>query len=398
MNKKWVLCPVPAYDVEGMESWLGEMEGRGWRLEKVGPQGFWATFCPCEPQRARYRLAAARKDPDLNRNYPEEEMLETYRAMGWDYVTHRGRVLVFRSHGADATELDTDPAVQALALSMVQRWQLSCLPFAFAILAERALYAREPAHRALLSSCLTAGMIPTLLVVAIYVDLLCSFVFPLLHLQGLKARLRLGEPLRHEGCDWRKGGRLYRWGQAGFLLLLVLSLGRFGLWSWQESRGQFLTPTVEFEGEVPFAPLAELTGCEVADYGVADPERYGVRTWSHLLSPVNVTWAERVEFRESDGGISYAYLYVDYHQLRWEGLARRLVKEKQWTAWDSGGMAPTAPLPGTDETAMTDPARIWPELVFRKGNTVVFARLCWLSEGEGLSLTEWAAILADSIE
>ena len=28
MNKKWVLCPVPAYDVEGMESWLGEMEGR----------------------------------------------------------------------------------------------------------------------------------------------------------------------------------------------------------------------------------------------------------------------------------------------------------------------------------------------------------------------------------
>lgn len=111
-----------------------------------------------------------------------------------------------------------------------------------------------------------------------------------------------------------------------------------------------------------------------------------------------MTWSQRAQLRDADGAVvGYAYLYVDYHRLRWEGLARRLVQEKQWTAWDSGSMAGTTPLPGTEETAMTGPGQIWPEVVFRKGNTVVFARFCWLGEEETVPLETWAALLADSI-
>lgn len=115
--RKWIPCPV--YDVEAMESWLGDLAAQGWFLEEDGIFGPWAYFLPGPPRPAAYRLTSSLSSPDFTG--PEEENQELCAAYGWEYLARRGAFFIYRAVGADVRELDTDPQTQALVLRAVCR-------------------------------------------------------------------------------------------------------------------------------------------------------------------------------------------------------------------------------------------------------------------------------------
>ena len=54
------LPPCPAYDIEGMESWLSDMAANGLLLSADGFFAGFAIFEKSEPRAVRYRLAPSR--------------------------------------------------------------------------------------------------------------------------------------------------------------------------------------------------------------------------------------------------------------------------------------------------------------------------------------------------
>lgn len=58
-TKRYRLPPCPAYDIEGMESWLADQARDGWFLSRDGFLFGVAAFETREPATVRYRLAAA---------------------------------------------------------------------------------------------------------------------------------------------------------------------------------------------------------------------------------------------------------------------------------------------------------------------------------------------------
>ena len=66
-KKKYVyrLPPCPAYDVEGMESWLCALAWEGLLLRKDGFHAGVAVFEKAAPRQVKYRLEAAQENGEL---------------------------------------------------------------------------------------------------------------------------------------------------------------------------------------------------------------------------------------------------------------------------------------------------------------------------------------------
>ena len=126
------LPPCPDYDVEGTECWLTDLAREGLLLKKDGLFAGVAVFERAVPQRVQYRLEAAQKDTGLlgDGYEPDPEQVELCAQYGWEYVARRGEFYIYRSHDPAARELNTDPAVQALALKAVKSRSVSAAIYA----------------------------------------------------------------------------------------------------------------------------------------------------------------------------------------------------------------------------------------------------------------------------
>ena len=104
--KKWVPCEL--YDITGLEDWLNGMAAQGYAL------GEWPGFfsigrVPFYPDpsavRTRYRL-----EPTIKDGLSLAERKESYRELGWNYVTEAAQIYaVFRCDDPQAPDLYTDP-------------------------------------------------------------------------------------------------------------------------------------------------------------------------------------------------------------------------------------------------------------------------------------------------
>ena len=120
------LPPCPSYDVEGMESWLTDMAEEGWLLETDGIFAGIYSFRQEERQTVRYRLDAASRSTSLwadNYGGPDEEAVSLSEKYGWEYVATCKDFHIYRTSEPGNRELNTDPAVQAIALNMVRKRQ-----------------------------------------------------------------------------------------------------------------------------------------------------------------------------------------------------------------------------------------------------------------------------------
>ena len=99
MKTKWLLHPED-YRLGENESFYSGEAVKGWRLVKRG--GYFSSFTRVNPERVLYRV-------ELDSREPTPEQFALYEECGWEWVTKRGAVNVYRApEGSDVPELYTD--------------------------------------------------------------------------------------------------------------------------------------------------------------------------------------------------------------------------------------------------------------------------------------------------
>ena len=107
------------YELGENEKFYSDMEAKGWRLVKRG--GYLSKFVPVEPSRARYRVEVSAPG-FLEEANMSEAQLAVFADCGWEYVTDRGLLYIFRApEGSSAPEFYDDPAQQAETLKKLKR-------------------------------------------------------------------------------------------------------------------------------------------------------------------------------------------------------------------------------------------------------------------------------------
>ncbi len=395
------LPPCPPYDVEGMESWLGDMASRGWMLEKESFLLGCAAFERAEPAPVRYRLEASPRHAgywDDNGGAPDPEAEELNADFGWEYVARRGQFYVYRS-ALPGPELHTDPRVQALAIkSLEKRRTVQYLNIVLVLGVN--LFSVLLRGNSLLLAAVKAGLPLTLLTILLTLLLLANGVLEVAHLGRLKKRLAAGQPLRHDD-DWRKGQAPYFAKRLAELLLFLLWLFLLlRLWA-AEAAGTGNIPLADYQGTLPFADMGDfaegdfqLTMTDLLYSSVTDGSNAFVRRYVDLSEHASIL---RPDGTALDGG-----LYVTYFDARWEWLARALAGEllRVDLAKVEKRRRESLEYPdlGLDEATAYRNFVHFPCVVLRQGRIVLRAMFYQTGPAEDdMPPEQWAGILADSI-
>lgn len=119
MNRAKYKFHPSEYELGENEKFYGDMEAKGWRLVKRG--GWLSKFAPGEPSRIRYRVEVSSAG-FWEVGEPTEGQLAVFEDCGWEYVSSRGFLHIFRApEGSEAPEFYTDPAQQAQTLKKLRR-------------------------------------------------------------------------------------------------------------------------------------------------------------------------------------------------------------------------------------------------------------------------------------
>ena len=403
MEKKrisWALRlpPCPAFDVEGTESWLSDMARQGYFLSESGFFAGVAIFTRGKPENRIYRLEAAPKPTGLlsaGGGEPPAEAVELNREYGWIYVANRGEFHIYCSSGVENRELNTDPAVQAIAMEAVVKRQRSeavlavlwCLLFLVARLWD-----------GFLISVLGLGSGFFLLGAMLVLLLVGDAVFQAVWLGRLRRKLEAGQPLDH-GKNWKRKMWRHYAKNAVKLAAILAWCGIFLFRLNADVMGEDQVSIGDYTGEIPFATIADFAP-EGRNYRPFMTGRNfnTVRVWTDILAPENFSWSEQAELTLPDGGTFGGGLYVDYHRTVSPALARALAEE--YVRRDKGEKGYTTldvPLPQGDYAAVYSGEFRLPTLVLQRGCVVLHASFLPYSESE-ITTAQWVAIMAASLD
>ena len=108
-QKKQEINLYAYYDHAGIVRHLEDMARQGWQLEKAGSV-FW-TYRRCKPAELRYAVVYFSKASQFDPEPPAEqrEFWELCKATGWELVTNRYQMQIFRNPAPDAIPIETDP-------------------------------------------------------------------------------------------------------------------------------------------------------------------------------------------------------------------------------------------------------------------------------------------------
>ena len=393
----WRLPPCPSYDVEGMESWLTDMETRGLRLSRDGFFAGFAIFEKGQPSAARYRLQPAERgrwvlDVDDGPSQGEEEMSA---AMGWDYVARWGEFHIYRCADGQARELNTDPRVQAIALDKVrsrERANLISL-FFWPVIFLGSVVVCGPLL------CLLEIGLGRFLLLAAAVGTSCALSLRTLsHLRRLRQKLSAGEHLDH-GKDWRQRQRRHYLLSACCLALVVAVVGVV-ISTWLDGKlERDMIPLSDYTETIPFPTGLDLVKDPVpGSYEEVDFLSYynKVSKTSNPLIPCSIDLRQLGQVRLKGGGETEVALIADYQETASPALARELEREYRRAAEHSrtyGGPLPLEDLGVESAWAYQD---IWPTVVLRQDCRVLRVTF-HQSAGDARTTAEWAALLAESL-
>lgn len=392
------LAPCPAYDVEGMESWLSDLAEQGLFLTKDGFFCGFGFFEKGEPRKLKYRLQASEVQGGFlsDGEEPEEEQQELSEALGWEFLTRRGEFYIYRSLEENVRELNTDPAVQELSLKMIQKRQRSAIGSTFFWIVIFPLL--RGSKNGLIAPMLymkTWFYLFSVLLVAWFV---ISSVKEAVYYARLRKKLKQGEELNRKK-NWKKRAWAYpakvvlqialccTWG-----CILLANLGRSVLFEDE-------IPLSEYEGNPPFATMADFapgTSYELKRSGFFNT----VVEWEDWLAPVNFCWEECADLQTTEGQQLSGFLDIDYHELKWEWMAKLLAAD--YYRMDRKGdfeFLYEMDLGIDYAVAYLDNIHMV-TVVLRNGNKVLHGSFHEYSSNQEstLSIEEWAAMLAESIK
>lgn len=397
------LPPCPAYDVEGMESWLGELAGEGLLL---APDGFFAgvgTFERTEPRTVRYRLEAAQKSTSMwadDGGDPDPEQVALGRAYTWDYVAKRGDFYIYRTFDPQARELNTDPQVQALALEAVKKRRWGAVS---SVLFWAVLYPLAMLRGGVLLTVIDMGTWLFLLTAGFVLWMLADAVHELVWLGRLQKRLRAGDVLTRRK-DWRKRSALYHWKNAAQIILALVLVGIF-LHKWSVSAmNKDKVQLDQYTGTLPFASMSELAGGEVSDLEMTmmglSLGFNSIEEKSDWLAPRCIHYMEHSRLTLSDGRVLDGGLYVDYYEAASPWVARQLARESyRLDRLDQHGkhFKPINP-PELDAEFLRaySSSLHFPTLLLQDGRVVLRAYFYQTSQFT-LDFDEWAKVMGESV-
>lgn len=224
MKYKYAVHPRD-YALGEMEKFYGDMEARGWRLVKRG--AYLSKFEPAEPSRARYRVEIV-VPGILDQPAMSEEQLAVYDDCGWEYVTDRGVVYIFRApEGSDAPEFYMEPQQQAATLKALKRrnrWGMA-ICWLVLLLNVPLLFANKTASQ--LGAEIMMAWVENTALVLLYgwfiLGALAAGFYESWRFDRLYRQMKKGVPLDHAPRD-RRWPRLCRWGHGAMMALLAVLL------------------------------------------------------------------------------------------------------------------------------------------------------------------------------
>ncbi len=393
MNKVLKFMPCPAYDVERMESYLSDLAKDGLFLTADGFFCGFGFFERKSPQPVRYRLAAAVRRRGLfddDGGAPSEEELEAYRQCGWEYVAARGQFYIYRSGDPEALEPDTDAAVQAIAIGEVRKREIGNL---IANLFWVVLYPLLMLSGGLLHAVLEIKTPLAALLTALIIWMLIENFRRVIHLRKLRKRLQNTEGLQHDK-DWRKGALSYRAGQIISTALDILCAVLLIITLSRSISDQGEIPLAEYQGEVPFATLADISQSESYVHENL-LESDNVTVDSDPLAPVMIHWHETGRWTDENGDAHSGGLVVDYYETISPALAKELAKEfvqsgrheRHYKEYDIR----------IDADYARSYTAIFPTVVIQEGNKIIRATFYQTAEPE-IPMEEWMNCIAQSIQ
>ena len=365
------LLPCPAYDIEGVESWLADMAKEGLLLDKKSPFGSsFLRFVPAVPQTVRYRLEPKAKGMDHIWEPPEEA-----RALagnyGWEFVCPFEMFYIYRTVRADAPEMNTDNLVQAQSLKRLKKdlfaslfWQLVTVGYVLFG------FGREPFRFVV-----TFGSIYVVLFLLFFGGAVFSAAQRLRNILLLHKKLKHNIPTDHNK-DWKKGANFHKCLRLSSLSVWILALVViFSTFFHVFSLGK--TATEDYPGDPPFVTVSDLhPGCSFGSAGMDSLYNYYQQMESDCAEQI-IDWREFVKvFDENGDSLGTATMIVQYYDTASPWLARGLAQDfyRRDARW---GMEPPEPLP-TPELGL-DHVRVYKavgtSIILQHGNVMVHATM-----------------------
>lgn len=397
------LVPCPWYDVEGIESWLESMAREGYFLRKEAFFSGFTSFEQGEPKTVRYRLEAAQRSTSFfseSGGEPDAEAVEMSGELGWEYLTKCGQFFVYACDDPKAPELNTDPSVQAMALSYVRKdgragvivnlvWLLVLLGLTWY-------------GRCWLLLALQYGSWMVLLTAALMIGELVFGFKRVLMIRRLRKKLLEGnQPDRKK--DWKKHAFGYRAGRLlNVLVAVVWVVGACAYWMNSVENPNEI-PITEYQGELPYLRLSEIGVEGSFDRDKAMDYTNKITVSSDWLAGTVIQSNESGEFTMEDGRRIDCAMYVTYTDMRTGWLARELaeeypvssnreVKKDRFQFYD----LPSAEELGVDMAVAYSAYPMGQAIVLVKGSEVWQVDFMQFRE-DTLSLEEWVRIFAASL-
>lgn len=381
--------PCPAYEMEHFESWLEDMAKSGLILDRDPFIAGLATFRKDQPTAIRYRLQPKPKQAGMfAKSDPQQNAVDLAKEYGWTYIGEYSDFFIFCTQDPAIPELDTDPRVQAMALSeLKKRKKREMLSHLSLLLLAVGLMIWDGPIRWLLDQ--QGWYLLVLLSVWLVYAVFCLQEFR--HLNQLLNQLLLGSGLRRSQ-NWKQR-RWAHWGSALLAIPLVILFlaGTFGsrFWDWEDRLWQPRSEALPFPTAEDLYPGSTFT----------PDEPWIMEEVDHTAE--RSTWlADRQILLRQNGALEPAnadlFLQVSYYDLKTEWLAEELYDELCRTAqrdkyYEARALSdlPTAQACAWQEVVSTC-------VLLQEGDTVMLIQLSQYEE-PGLNLDQWAAVFAESI-
>ncbi|MCQ2431205.1 MAG: DUF2812 domain-containing protein [Clostridia bacterium] len=398
MTHQYRIIPCPAYDIAGTEEWLSSLAEKGLHLLHDGIFAGIAAFDVGEPQKIKYRLEAAGKNTGIlsdDGGEPDPEQVELGKKYSWEYTAKRGDFYIFRTQDPTARELNTDPAVEALALNTVKkRLRDSLITSILLFLVYPILLTRG----CLILTAIAMGS--AWMFLALLFAVLCIAD----DIRAVRYLHRIRKSLQENGYygTASEGGFRYLFRKCIKTVLgifLVFTLLR--AWGVSVTNEQKILLS-EYTAPLPFATLTDFAGEGYTDYqetmtglgmGVT-----AVEEKTDFLAPRCILYNEHAEMitawgKRLDGG-----LYVDYYELQSPALAKLLEGELYRLDRRKKGFEPmTAPDLAADSVIAYHNELHFPTILIRRGNIVLRAYFFQTGPDEPVPFEDWAKIMCDSV-
>ena len=317
---KRCLIPCAVWDMERLECWLEDMALKGWYLKQDGIFAGFATFEKVKERKVRYRLEITPSKRGLFADCadtPDDEALQISESMGWQFVASHWQYYIYRCEDPSASELNTDPELQALSINALKKREFSSIVI---MLFWMCIYPLLKSWGETLRMVLSLGTPLSAMILLFIIWEAAAALIKYFHLKKLRKKLASGGSFDRT-IDWRRGHLIKRI-LRNFSWMLLAAIIITALARWSNEQTNYVSVDAQ---NIPFALIEDIYPDAEVQY-VDSVIESQVREHSDLLAKRMIslkTWYEG----DLNGEKFDGFIIASYYEMRSEALAKSLYAE-----------------------------------------------------------------------